>query len=281
MSDMRKSKSPSDSASKTMRSPTVSYPMFASSPSCPMCRLLPERYRLRKRSAPEPRSYLFVMLGMMLPEKRVALARRTFPLKVEDPSTMSAPEVVSRSCACSMRPDMVPTTSRAILLSMEADAVPPTLISRPPVIVSPCTITYRSSAPACTKPPPAPSLLSVLQLKLPVLSVFSTLPDAEPSLLGNVYVTPPIVMVLLNVAAPSTISAPEDVMRSSACKVPPEMVAKFREEPVRDPLRVKTVPFRASPWPATYVVPLSWSVAQLNCPVVTSHTTLLVELSQS
>ena len=95
---------------------------------------------------------------------------------------------------------------------------------------------------------------------------------AVPSLVGKLYVTPPIVMVLLNVAAPSTTSAPEDVMRSSACKVPPEIVVKLSEEPVSEPLRVRTEPLSARPCPATYVVPAS--LLQLSCPALSVLSTL-------
>ena len=66
---------------------------------------------------------------------------------------------------------------------------------------------------------------------------------------------------------PSITREPELVIRSSACKVPPEIVAKLRDEPVRAPLSVSTVPFSARPWPATYVVLLSVAlIVMLSAP---------------
>ena len=55
--------------------------------------------------------------------------------------------------------------------------------------------------------------MSSLHDSCPLLSVFSTLPEAEPSDVGNVYVTPPSETVESNVAAP--------VIRSAVPEMPP------------------------------------------------------------
>ena len=95
--------------------------------------------------------------------------------------------------------------------------------------------------------------MSSLHESCPLLSVFSTLPDADPSLVGNVYVTPPRDTVDANTAAPfsvvvpSTTNVPEEARVADACMMDPVIVSD----------RTNIVPSSTIPSPASYVVSVS------------------------
>src|SRR3989339_2250873 len=90
---------------------------------------------------------------------------------VTELSTTSPPEDVSRSCACSTRPDAVPMLSRLV-----PEKAPERRKTVPPS-VRPCPALYVVFVSVS---------VSLLQESCPALSVFRTFPEAEPSDVGKV-----------------------------------------------------------------------------------------------